>query len=656
MHDSLQVVLVLLAVAVPMVLAFRHFGLPPLLGYLLVGTLIGPHALAWIPDSANTRYLAEFGVVFLMFTIGLEFSLPRLTALRRTVFGLGAAQVAVCTVIVIALGVALGIDWRAGAVLGGALAMSSTAILAKSLAERQELATQHGRQIISVLLFQDLAVVPLLIVAPALSSPGDELARELGVALFKGTLVLVLLLIVGQRLLRAWFHLVGRQKSPELFVLNVLLITIGLAALTQMAGLSLALGAFLAGMLISETEYRVQVEEDIKPFRDVLLGLFFVTIGMAIDLMVVREHLFVIVLLLIAYLLIKGSVVAGVARLFGSDAGVALRVGTALAAAGEFGFVLLRPGTASGSFGDATLQIILAVMLLSMTVAPLAVDRGAWLARRFSSSEWMNRAMQIHNIAVQSMGRESHVVICGYGRSGQNLARLLDQEGVPFIALDFDSARVREAAVAGESVVFGDAARREILIAAGLLRAHALVVSYTDTQSALKILHHVHELRPDLPVIVRTWDATDIARLKDAGASEVVPEILEGSLMLAAQTLMHIGLPFSRVMRRIRETRSQRYGLFRGFFRGASDEPADGSTLNLPQLRSFVLQQGAYAIGRRLVDLDLPNLGVEVASVRNRHVRSCSPAADTVLEEGDVIVLLGAEPALAASEIKLLQG
>jgi CPA2 family monovalent cation:H+ antiporter-2 len=558
--------------------------------------------------------------------------------------------------IVIAIAVALGIPWQAGMVLGGALAMSSTAILAKSLAERQELATQHGRQIISVLLFQDLAVVPLLIVAPALSSPGEALAHELGLALFKGALVLVVLLLAGQRVMRPWFHLVGRQKSPELFVLNVLLITIGLAALTELAGLSLALGAFLAGMLISETEYRVQVEEDIKPFRDVLLGLFFVTIGMTINLAIVWDHFFAIVVLLFAYLLAKGSVIAGVARLFGSDAGVALRVGTALAAAGEFGFVLLRPNAAGGAFGDDTLQVILAVMLISLAVAPLAVDRGAWLVRHFSGSEWMNRAMQVHNIAVQSMNRNAHVVICGYGRSGQNLGRLLEQEGVQFIALDFDSTRVREAAAAGESVVFGDAARREVLIAAGLLRAQALVVSYADTGSALKILNYVHELRPDLPVIVRTWDATEIARLKDAGASEVVPEILEGSLMLAAQTLMHIGLPFSRVMRRIRETRSQRYALFRGFFRGASDGSDGGASLALPQLRPFVLQRGSYAIGRTLAELDLPGLGVEVTAVRNRQLRGGLPAPDMLLEEGDVIVLLGTETELAACETRLLQG
>jgi CPA2 family monovalent cation:H+ antiporter-2 len=656
MHDSLQVVLVLLAVAVPMVVAFRHFGLPPLLGYLLVGILIGPHALGWIPDSPEARYLAEFGVVFLMFTIGLEFSLPKLVALRGLVFGLGAAQVIACMLIVLVVTMALGLDWRAGIVLGGALAMSSTAILAKSLVERQELATPHGRLLISVLLFQDLAVVPLLIVVPTLAAPVDGLARELGLALLKGTLVLALLLLVGQRVMRAWFHLVGRQKSSELFVLNVLLITIGLAALTELAGLSLALGAFLAGMLISETEYRVQVEEDIKPFRDVLLGLFFVTIGMALDLAVVVQHLLTILLLLGAYLLTKGGVIAAVARGFGSDTGVALRVGTALAAAGEFGFVLLRPGTASPALPADTLQIIFAVMLLSMVIAPFAIDRGAWLARRFSGSEWMNRAMQVHNIAVQSMSRDAHVVICGYGRSGQNLGRLLDQEGVPFIALDFDSTRVREAAAAGESVVFGDAARREVLIAAGLLRAQALVVSYSDTPSALKILNHVHQLRPDLPVIVRTWDATDIARLKDAGASEVVPEVLEGSLMLAAHTLMHIGLPFSRVMRRIRETRSQRYGLFRGFFRGTSDESEGSTSSELPQLRSFVVPQGSFAIGRRLDDLELPGLGVEVTSVRTRYVRSASPLADTRLEEGDVLVLLGSEAALAAAEIRLLQG
>jgi CPA2 family monovalent cation:H+ antiporter-2 len=656
MHDSLQLVLVLLAAAVPMVVAFRQFGLPPLLGYLLVGTLIGPHALGWIPDSPEARYLAEFGVVFLMFTIGLEFSLPKLMTLRPMVFGLGAAQVLVCMLLVVGLAVALGLGWRTGVVLGGALSMSSTAILAKALAERQELATPHGRQIISVLLFQDLAVVPLLIVTPTLAGPGDQLARELVFALFKGALVLALLLLIGQKAMRSWFHLVGRQRSSELFVLNVLLITIGLAALTEFAGLSLALGAFLAGMLISETEYRVQVEEDIKPFRDVLLGLFFVTIGMAVNLAVVLDHLLLVLVLLAAYLVVKGGIIALVARFFRSDTGVALRVGTALAAAGEFGFVLLRPGTESTVLGDDSLQIIFAVMLLSMTIAPFAVDRGAWLARRFSASEWMSRAMQVHNIAVQSMTRDAHVVICGYGRSGQNLARLLDQEGVPFIALDFDSTRVREAAAAGESVVFGDAARREVLIAAGLLRAQALVVSYADTLSALKILNHVHDLRPDLPVIVRTWDANDIGRLKDAGASEVVPEVLEGSLMLAAQTLMHIGLPFSRVMRRIRETRSQRYGLFRGFFRGASDAPDGGSSADLPQLRSFVLPEGAFAIGRRLSDIDLTGAGVEVTSLRNRHVRSSAPSSSTLLEVGDVVVLLGTEEALAAAEIKLLQG
>jgi len=659
MHDSLQVVLVLLAVAVPMVVACRQFGLPPLLGYLLVGTLIGPHALAWIPDSAETRYLAEFGVVFLMFTIGLEFSLPKLTTLRSMVFGLGSAQVAACMLVVIGIALVFGLGWRTGIVLGGALAMSSTAILAKSLVERQELGTLHGRQIISVLLFQDLAVVPLLIVIPALAVPADQLARELGFAILKGVLVLVLLLLVGQRVMRSWFHLVSRQKSPELFVLNVLLITIGLAAVTDLAGLSLALGAFLAGMLISETEYRLQVEDDIKPFRDVLLGLFFVTVGMALDLRVVVDHLLLVVVLLGVYLLAKGGVIVMLARLSGSDTGVALRVGFALAAAGEFGFVLLQPATESALPGDTTPQIILAVMLLSMIVAPFAVDRGAWLARRFSASEWMNRAMQVHNIAVQSMSRDAHVIICGYGRSGQNLARLLDQEGIPMIALDFDSTRVREAAAAGESVVFGDAARREVLIAAGLLRAQALVVSYADTTSALKILGHVHELRPDLPVIVRTWDATDIARLKDAGASEVVPEVLEGSLMLAAQTLMHIGLPFSRVMGRIRKTRSQQYSLFRGFFRGATDTPEaleGGSSAALPQLRSFVLPQGAFAIGRRLEDLDLEGAGVEVASVRNRSARSALQSSETLLGEGDVVVLLGTQEALAAAEIRLLQG
>src|SRR5690349_5939171 len=291
MHDALHITLILLASAVVVVVVFRSLHLPAVLGYLIVGMIVGPTALGLVQASEDQRYLAEFGVVFLMFSVGLEFSLPQLMSMRGIVFGFGGMQVASILALGLVGAALVGESWRTGLVVGGVVAMSSTAIVSKALSERMQLHSPHGRQIMGVLLFQDLAVIPLLVVIPALAYSGGEIAGTIGVALAKAGVVLALVLFVGQRLMRPLFTLVARQKSSEVFVLFVLLVTLGLAWVTEMAGLSLALGAFLAGMLISETEYRYQVEDYIKPFRDVLLGLFFVTIGMLLDLPALLGHL-----------------------------------------------------------------------------------------------------------------------------------------------------------------------------------------------------------------------------------------------------------------------------------------------------------------------------------------------------------------------------
>jgi CPA2 family monovalent cation:H+ antiporter-2 len=658
MHDTLQPVLVLLATAVLVVVLFRHLKQPPLLGYLIVGVAIGPHALAWVRETEQVRELAEIGVVFLMFSIGLEFSLPKLKAMRRTALGLGSAQVVATLLAVMGVALLLGVPWQGALVLGGALAMSSTAILAKLLAERFELNTEHGRQIIGILLFQDIAVVPLLIIIPALAAPAGDLAASVGWAMLKAAAVLTLLLFAGQRVMRSWFHIVARGKSSELFVLNVLLVTLGIAYITELAGLSLALGAFVAGVLISETEYRHQVEEDIKPFRDVLLGLFFVTIGMLLDVRVTLQNIWVAVIL-VALVAAKTFLIFGIARLFGASNSVALRTGLALGACGEFGFVLLAHANNTRLLSPEILQPVLAAMVLSMLAAPFIIQRSEAIVRRLNANEWMMRAMQLHNIAVQSMAASEHVLICGYGRTGQNLARFLEHENTPVIALDIDPERIREAAAAGEHVVFGDAARREVLVAAGLMRAKVLAVTYADTASALRILEHAHALRPDLPVVVRTQDDTDIDKLKAAGAAEVVSEIMEGSLMLASTTLMLIGTPLNRVLRRIRETREHHYHLFRGFFRGVTDvrdDYEDGEHVRHPRLHSVMITQGAAAIGRNFAELNLAALGVEVSAVRRRDVRTVDPGPDTVIAEGDVVVILGTEENVAAAEMRLLQG
>ncbi len=657
MSNTLQLVLILLAVAVGVVVVCRLLHLPVVLGYLTVGILIGPHALAWIPDAAGTRHLAEFGVVFLMFSIGLEFSLARLHSMKRTVFGLGSAQVIFTLLLVMLVAWLSGLDWRASLALGGVLAMSSTAIVSKMLVERAEMNAPHGQQIMGVLLFQDLAVVPLLIIIPALASATNDLLLTLTVALFKAVVLLAVLLVFGQRTMRPWFHLVARQRSSELFMLNVLFITLGLAYLTEMAGLSLALGAFVAGILIAETEYRYQVEEDIKPFRDVLMGLFFVTVGMMLDVEYMLANIGWVMLLLLGILLLKTVVMAVLVRGFTDNWGVAVRSGLWLSQAGEFGLVLLTLAGSVNLLSHEVAQIVLAAMLLSMMLAPLLLQHAETIVRHISPTEWMNRAMQIHQIAVKSMSSNTHVIICGYGHSGHALARFMEQENIKFIALDLDSRRVQEAVAAGESVVYGDAAKREILLAAGLMRAKTLVISYNDMHSALKILHHVKELRPDLPVVVRTSDDSHVEQLKQAGAAEVVAEVLEGGVMLASQVMLMSGIPLNRVIRRIQENRARRYSVFSGFFRTIQDDKVGGDADSLQaRFHSVLLSEEDFGVSKSLDEIDLAQFMVEVNSVRRHNVRGTHPAGDMILRAGDVLVLLGPPMSLQAAEKRLREG
>jgi CPA2 family monovalent cation:H+ antiporter-2 len=654
MHDALQVTLILLASAVAVVVLFRSLHMPAILGYLLVGALVGPHAFGFVAATEDQRYIAEFGLVFLMFSVGLEFSLPQLVAMRTIVIGLGGSQVAIVTSLGAIAAVLLGQSWTEGIVLGGIVAMSSTAIVSRMLAERGELQSGHGRQIMGVLLFQDLAVIPLLVLVPALALSGQAIASAIGVALAKAAVVLAIVLFLGQRLMRPLFHLVARQKSAEIFVLFVLLVTLGLAWVTELAGLSLALGAFLAGMLISETEYRYQVEDYIQPFRDVLLGLFFVTIGMLLDVPALLAYLPAVLGIFLAMTLVKLGVIYALARTFHNQKPTALRAAIALAPAGEFGFVVIALAARHNAVDAVALQVVLGAALLSVLSAPIMLARMERIVLHLVESEWTSRAVALHQLAVKAMATQGHVILCGYGRSGQALAQYLEREKVRFIALDSDPERVRQAAAAGDSVVFGDAARREVLIAAAISRATAVVVSFADTPKALAILAHVRELRPEVPVIVRTFDDSDVARLRAAGAAEIVAEVVEGSIMLAAQTMLQLGAPLNRVLRNLREARQQRYTLMRGYFHGATDENIEDH--EAPRLRTLVATEHAACVGRALGELNLPVIGVEVTAIRRTGEREVNPSADAVVKAGDVLVLLGTQENLAKAEIRLLQG
>ena len=652
MPHTLLLILLLLAASVVVVALCRSARLPPILGYLIVGVALGPHALGVVPDDAATRQLAEFGIVFLMFSIGLEFSLPQLRAMRRAVFGLGFAQVAITTLGGMVVVQALGYDWKAGIVLGGALAMSSTAIVSKMLAERSELGTPHGRDVMGILLFQDLAVVAFLILIPSLSGTAGDPALALAGALGKAAVALAIILFVGQGPMRAWFRLVARQRSSELFVLNVLLVTLGMAELTELAGLSLALGAFLAGMLISETEFRYQVEEDIKPFRDVLLGLFFITIGMMLDLRGAGFHVPEVLALLVIPVAAKLALIVLLARAFGAPLATALRTGFYLAQAGEFALVMLSLALANGVLSAAFMQVVLASMILSMLLAPLLIQHANAWVRKLTANDWLARAAEVTMVAARTMARQGHVIVCGFGRSGQNLTRLLEREDVAYLALDADPQRVREAAD-GTSVVYGDASRRETLVSAGLAKARAVVITVDDTRTALKILHHVQQVRPGMPVIVRTRDDSELGTLHAAGATEVVPEVLEGSLMLASHSLLVIGVPLTRVLARIRSIREERYGL-RGYVHGATDF-ADAAEDLQPRLHTVLLHERARAIGRSLHDVGIDR-AVEVTGVRRRGARSVAPGPDWRFEPGDAVVLLGRPGDLDRAEQRLLDG
>ena len=632
MHSALELTLILLIAAVLGVVAFRMLHLPPMLGYLTVGVLIGPHALGLASQSAATHTLAEFGVVFLMFSIGLEFSLPKLKAMRRNVFGLGTAQVGL-TILMSMAGVALlapllpryfDMSWGAAFAIGGALSMSSTAIVLKLLTEKLELESEHGRRITAILLFQDLAVVPLLILIPALGNPGADIVEDLGMAALKAVFVLALLLSFGQVLLRRWFQIVVQRRSHELFMLNLLLITLGAAWITEVAGLSLALGAFIAGMLISETEYRLQVEEDIKPFRDVLLGLFFISVGMMLDMALVFNNLLLVLALLVIPFALKFGLIAVVARWFGASPGVAIRTGLGLAQGGEFGFV----------------------------ATPFILANADRIVMRMSRNEWMQQSLALTTLASRTMSDEKHVIIAGFGRTGQSIAKVLEEENIPYHALDLDPQRVQEAQAAGANVSYGDTSRRESLLAAGIHRAAALVVTYADTQAALKTLHFANELAPTLPAIVRSIDDTDLELLRAGGADEVVPETIESSLMLASQALLMMGVPLNQVVQRVQRVRGERYASLRGYFHGLGDVPDDEHHLQV-RLHSVPIREHAAAIGRVFSELALSDFGAEVTAVRRGKSR-LSFAPDLRLEAGDVVVLRGTAEAIERAEQRLL--
>ncbi len=640
MYSSLELIILLLFCSVGLVALLRNAKLPPMIAYFLVGLILGPSGLSVLTDSESNRHLVEFGIVFLMFTIGLEFSLPTLNSMRKILFGVGLTQVGITLLISTMLAMFVGLSLVDGFVVGAAVTMSSTAIVSKILMERLDLNTRHGKLSIGILLFQDLAVIPVLILISTLANPNFDLFQSFSIVLIKATILFVIVFWVGKPVLNWWFGIIARQKSSELFVLNVLMVTLVFAYVTDYFGLSFALGAFVAGMLISETHYRFQVESDIAPFRDILLGLFFITIGMMLDLNLLFSNILLILAFLIILILFKSLLITFLIKIFGYETGVGIRTGVILAHAGEFSFVILALAQQEKILNDFVSQVVLAVALLSMLLAPFIIQFNGRIARKLSKTYLKNSQDNIKNIEELGHKFNDHVILCGFGRSGQYLSRFLSEENIPYIAIDIDMTRVNDAATAGESVVYGDASRLEVLKAAGIDSAKGLIVTYADDRASEKVLTVVRSYNKDIPVIVRTMDESGLEKIRAAGANEVVPEVLEGSLMLASHALVIFDVPLSRVIKKIREFRESKYEIFKGYFKGISDEKDD--LINQHQLHSIEIKNKSFLNGKLLSDIPFEEYGISIHHLRRPNMlEDIEPRDDLRLNTGDILVVLG---------------
>jgi len=574
-------------------------------------------------------------------------------AMRREAFLIGGLQVVLTTAAFAAILWALKVPPLTAVMVGGALAMSSTAIVIRQLGEQAELNRTHSRIAIGILLFQDLAFVPLLALESALAdATPDRGMWEVGESILQAAIALALVLTFLRWLVRPLFHEIGRARSTELFTLATLMVAVGAAWATHAVGLSLALGGFLAGMLLAETEYRHQLETVIRPFRDVLIGLFFITIGTLLDLQLLFGQLWLVLLLVVGMQLTKMIIVTIVARLETDNSRKALRVGIVMAQGGEFGFALLTLVLGDRLADSALIQPLLAATVVSMVLSPLLIRHNGRLAELIFPRSTLAPIPNQDNVS----GQRDHVIVCGFGRVGQNLARVLERQGFTYVALDSDPRAVELARRAGDAVIYGDGTAIEMLEAIGLERCRVLVLTFAEINASMKIVKAVRELRPELPILVRTQDDSKLEDLQQAGATEIVPETLEASLMLVSHVLLLLNVPVSRVVKTVGDIRNNRYSMLRRLLRRDDSRMVGDGGADNEELHTVVLPPGAYSVGKSLADLELDRGEVTITAIRRDGILGQQPEASTVLREGDVVILAGTPEALEHGEARLLMG
>ena len=528
-HVELTHVIVILAASVAALFALRRLRLSPVLGYLLAGVIIGPFGLGFVTDIDSIRGIAEFGVVFLLFTIGLELPLERIRVLSPAMFGLGLAQILVTGAAIAGIAVAAGIAPDAAIVIGAALALSSTVFVIQILLDRRQIATRFGRATFTVLLMQDLAVAPILVITLALVGRESGLPASLGYAALQAVGALLAIVVLGRFVLRPLFAIVAAERSDEIFAAATLLVVLGIAAFTEYVGLSLAVGGLLAGMVLAETEYRHQVSAEIRPFRALLLGLFFMSIGMQTSLDVAYAQFPLVLAITAGLIALKTLVIVPLVYLFRLPGLYAVPLGLLLAQGGEFGFVVFSVAIGGGLIEEGLGQALIIAVALSMMATPLL----AWSSARLLHWTAVRSSAGVEGIAEDAVRLVDHVLIAGYGRVGRTVARELGRQGIPFIALDRDPLVVSTARAQGERVYFGDASRPDILGELNLSGARSVVVALSDSEAATRLVGILRGMRPDLAILARAANEIHAGELEGAGASFVVPELVATGRRLA---------------------------------------------------------------------------------------------------------------------------
>ena len=636
--NQLMLILALSAVTIAF---FKRFQLPESLGYLFVGIILGPTTSGLIQQDFDIALLAEIGVVFLLFTLGLEFSMKTIMAMKKEVFGLGGLQVLLTGVGIFGVLIAFDFAVLTSFVCASALALSSTAIVSKELTQSNEIRSRQGQLAIGVLLFQDIAAVVFLIMIPALIGGGsDSIASSLGFAFAEGVVFVVIMLAIGKWVLPLIFHEVAKARSEELFVLMALVIALMAAWLSHAMDLSMALGGFVAGMMMGESHYKHQVEADIKPFRDVLLGLFFVSVGLMLDMDVLVAFWKEILLGTVALIVFKFLVIYTLARTFAESKNISLRTSLSLAQGGEFCFALVALASQYGESGGNLTSVVLAVTILSMIIAPLLIRNSNAIVKlvKFDKSEQSIHRVKEEEVRKQTAHIHHHTLICGYGRVGQTIARFLTQENKAFVAIDDDPLHVHEAGLAGDPVFFGDCRKLELLMAVGLERASQVVICIDRPENALKILQAIRQQSPQVPVLVRTRDDSQSEDLKKAGATVVIPEVLESSLVIVKHALLMLGMNPAHVRQRVHEARTRGYEILNGFYPGINDFLLENEQKTYRH--AVTISKNSQANQQPIESIDYKGADVSIVEVRRDNM-VLQPQPGMILKTGDIVVLTG---------------